>query len=290
MFLLRPLRGGSAMFNSRCTMSFAAVMAAFCLALDGAADTFTVTSATEFQEVLNTAAANGEHDTINVAAGTYNLATTGVNTLTYTPVSSENFALTIVGEGASSTAITDGQPNLVINTSGIVDTGANVTIRDIAFLYGDSYSTTNGGGGLFVRTTSAEITIEDCDFGENGAVNNGGGDARSPWIPSGSQKAAPRRTERPSLMWLLDSLSSDHVVSACSCHSVQHPGEEVGSCIERAFVLEGRFPRTMRTPGGTRAAQCARAIAWWMRARPFSVSCGSMSVETALIWGPRMAV
>jgi len=99
MFLLRPLRGGSAMFNSRCTISFAAVMAAFCLALDGAADTFTVTSATEFQEVLNTAAANGEHDTINVAAGTYNLATTGVNTLTYTPVSSENFALTIVGEG-----------------------------------------------------------------------------------------------------------------------------------------------------------------------------------------------
>jgi hypothetical protein len=163
------------MMRSRCTISLAAVLGVLCLALDGTADTFSVTTVGEFQWALGVAAANGEADTINVAAGYYNLKTTGFNMLTYFPDSSEDFALTILGEGASSTAITDGGPNLLINLSGLVDTQANVTIRGIAFLYGSSSFTTHGGGGLSVRTTSAEITIEECDFGENGAVADGGG-------------------------------------------------------------------------------------------------------------------
>ena len=54
---------------------------------------FDVDNPTEFQTALTTAQANGEPDTINVAAGTYNIATT----LTYTASATENFALTIDG-------------------------------------------------------------------------------------------------------------------------------------------------------------------------------------------------
>ncbi len=156
-------------------MLVAAVLATLGAASSGKAEVFDVSDPGGFQWALGVAAANGEHDTINVAAGYYNLTTTGINMLTYFPDSSENFALTIAGEGAATTTIANGSPNLLINLSAIVDTQANVTITGIAFLYGDSASANHGGGGLCVRTTSAEITVEDCGFGDNGAVANGGG-------------------------------------------------------------------------------------------------------------------
>jgi hypothetical protein len=56
---------------------------------------FNVTTPTEFQNALNTAASNGEGDTIQVAAGTY----TPSATLTYTPAATENFPISIVGAG-----------------------------------------------------------------------------------------------------------------------------------------------------------------------------------------------
>jgi len=53
------------------------------------AGNFTVSNTTQFQTALNTAASNGQNDTINVLAGTYNVNPT----LTYT--SNENYFILI---------------------------------------------------------------------------------------------------------------------------------------------------------------------------------------------------
>lgn len=60
---------------------------------DALADTFTVTNLSEFQAALNTAATNGENDTINVMAGTYNVN----STLTFW--SDEEYSILIRGVG-----------------------------------------------------------------------------------------------------------------------------------------------------------------------------------------------
>lgn len=81
------------------------------------AEVFSVGDAAAFQAALDTAAANGEDDTINVAAG---LIPVGPTPLTYFPTAG-NFALSIIGapNGAS---ILDGGGNnqiLSINTAGL---------------------------------------------------------------------------------------------------------------------------------------------------------------------------
>ena len=62
-----------------------AILIATAASVAGAAN-FSVSNPAEFQTALTTAQANGESDSISVAAGTYNLTTT----LSYTAVSTEN--------------------------------------------------------------------------------------------------------------------------------------------------------------------------------------------------------
>jgi hypothetical protein len=98
---------------------------------------FNVTNPTELQNALNRAKNNGQDDTINVAAGIYNITTT----LTYDasidyPV--ENHALTIIGAGAGLT-IFDGGGSvqvLYICTSYTSDTNAQISISGITFRNG----------------------------------------------------------------------------------------------------------------------------------------------------------
>ena len=123
------------------------------------AATFTVTDVSEFQPALDTAAANGEDDTINVVAGTYNVTTT----LTYTPA--ENFSLTIEGEGIGSTILDGGNTTQILNIL-TVGSDADITIRNITFQNG---SAPDFGGGLCVEVASAVITIEDSEFNGNSA-------------------------------------------------------------------------------------------------------------------------
>ncbi len=132
------------------------------------ATVFNVNNITDLQNALITAQGNKEDDTINISAGTYPVTTT----LTYKP--SENYALTIVGEGSGST-ILDGEGSvqiLNIDTTGLVDDSrADITIRRVTFQNGVTYILDVYGGGLYVGTNSADIMVEHSAFYNNYLFN-----------------------------------------------------------------------------------------------------------------------
>ncbi|MCK4910443.1 MAG: hypothetical protein KAR83_02325, partial [Thermodesulfovibrionales bacterium] len=135
--------------------------------------TFNVTTPADFQTALNTAASNGQDDTINVAAGDYEPA----STLTYAPTlaSAEDFALVINGAGAGLSILNglDIRQILEIYTANLSsDTNSHLTVKGIAFRNGSSAST---GSGLYIETTDANITIEGAEFLENASTASGGG-------------------------------------------------------------------------------------------------------------------
>lgn len=131
---------------------------------DAQAASFTVTDVSEFQAALDTAAANGEADTINVTAGTYNVSTT----LIYW--SSENYSLTIIGAGVSLTILDGGNSRQILNLETTVD-NAGLRVRGIAFHNGNSMY----GGGLQITTNSATIAVESSEFNGNSSSQVGGG-------------------------------------------------------------------------------------------------------------------
>jgi len=116
------------------------------------------------QAALDIAEANNEDDTINVAADTY----TPAATLTYAPV--ENHSLTIVGAGAGST-ILDGMNSVRILRMDTTGADADITIRGMTF----QNASAGDGGALYVRVTSANITVEDSEFSANSATGFGAG-------------------------------------------------------------------------------------------------------------------
>src|SRR3990170_3373900 len=135
---------------------------------------FNVANEAELQDALDTAGGNGEDDTINIAAGAYD---TGGTTFTYTPPPAveENFALTIAGAGVGLTVLDGGGRDQVlsIDTTGLADdSNANINIMNLTIQNGN---TNEDGGGLFVLTNSANITIENCEFSNNFAEDFGGG-------------------------------------------------------------------------------------------------------------------
>ena len=131
---------------------------------DAQAASFTVTNVSEFQAALDTAATNGEDDTINVTAWTYNVATT----LTYWSL--ENYALEIIGAGIGSTILDGGNSIQILNLETTAD-NADVTVRGIAFHNGNSMY----GGGLQITTNGATITIDSSGFIGNACSQVGGG-------------------------------------------------------------------------------------------------------------------
>ena len=112
---------------------------AVALASVAPAATFNVTTPAEFQNALTTAQANGEPDTINVSAGTYNIATNG--TLTYAAVATENFGLTIEGNDSDTRILTGGMqvPILRIDTTAVIsDSSISIEVRNMTFRNGNA--------------------------------------------------------------------------------------------------------------------------------------------------------
>ncbi len=130
--------------------------------------TFNVANPAQFQTALNTAAANGEADIINVAAGAYNVT----STLHYS--SGENFALAINGAGHNTTILDGGNTVriLAVTTNGA---NADVTLQGLGLQHG---ATTENGGGLQISVTSAAIALRNCrvsDCTASGGSSVGGG-------------------------------------------------------------------------------------------------------------------
>ncbi len=125
---------------------------------------FDVSTPAEFQNALNTAQTNGEDDVINVMADM-----TVTSPLTYS--GEEGHTLTINGNGHS----LDGGGSvqiMFIDTTGLADdTTSDITIRNLTFRNGNS---TSSGGGLYVETDAADITLEGNTFSGNSATLGGG--------------------------------------------------------------------------------------------------------------------
>ena len=139
---------------------------------------FDVTDSAGFQAALDTASANGEDDTINLAAGTY---LTGGSTFTYTAAAAEDFGLTIVGDGVGQTILDGGNADqiLSIDTSAIPDEeGSNVSISGITFQNGNA---AGSGGGLLIERSGLiagnqpDTTLQNCQFLNNSSGGSGGG-------------------------------------------------------------------------------------------------------------------
>jgi hypothetical protein len=116
--------------------------------------TFNVTTVTEFQNALTTAENNGEDDIINVAAGTYTLSTA----LAFN--SSENHSLTVNGNNSP---VLDG--NNTVQAMNIINFGTNASISINGLTIKNGIA--DYGGGLYVETDIANISLQNCTFEDN---------------------------------------------------------------------------------------------------------------------------
>jgi hypothetical protein len=127
---------------------------------------FPVSDVTGFRNALVSATQNSEDDTINVAAGTYDLS---AGALYYylgdsgSGFGSDNHALTIQGAGTGATILDGGvtTQNLVLDTTLISDSGAHITVRGI------TAQNARTGPSLYVRTNAASITVRESEFKDN---------------------------------------------------------------------------------------------------------------------------
>lgn len=123
---------------------------------------FTVSNVTQFQNALNTAASNGQNDTINVLAGTYNVG----STLVYN--SGENYFILIRGTG--SPVLEGGNARRILQLITSAGNG-DIFVDGLNFQHGRG----DYGGGLNAITTSADISVKNCTVNDNSANFVGGG-------------------------------------------------------------------------------------------------------------------
>jgi hypothetical protein len=126
------------------------------------AGNFTVNNITQFQAALNTASANGQNDTINVLAGTYNVNPT----ITYS--SNENYSILIRGIGSP---ILDGGGTRQIMLLSTSASGGNIFIYGLTIRNGRA----DYGGGLNISTQGADIALYACIVSDNTAGFVAGG-------------------------------------------------------------------------------------------------------------------
>ncbi|MCB2189736.1 MAG: hypothetical protein KQJ78_25250 [Deltaproteobacteria bacterium] len=145
-------------------MALLACLAALALGANAArAATFNVTSEAELTTALTTAATNDEDNTINLAAGTYNLAAP----VTFNTALAAHY-LVIQGEGGL--AVLDGGGAHSVASFQTAGFDYTLTLRNLVFQNGFS----PGGAGLqaIMPSTGGSFQMEDCQV-----MNNQGGGA-----------------------------------------------------------------------------------------------------------------
>ncbi len=125
----------------------------------------------DLQSALTAAESNGEADTINIAAGVYNVT----STLSYS--ANEDFSLTLQGAGAASTILDGGNSVQVmhINTS-TAPSDSNTTIRVLDLTVRNGNDSITDGAGIEFDTTDASVIIERCIFDNNQIPGTGADD------------------------------------------------------------------------------------------------------------------
>ena len=136
----------------------------FLLATNLQAATFNVTTSVEFQTALMTAQANGQNDTINVAAGAYNVGAT----LTYS--TEEDYDLAIVGAGATTTILDGGGERQCLNLTN--NSGGGISVSGLTCRNGRAVSL---GGGLAINCVNGAATLSNCRLEDNVSDRSAGG-------------------------------------------------------------------------------------------------------------------
>jgi uncharacterized repeat protein (TIGR01451 family) len=140
------------------------------------AATFDVSTPTEFQNALTTAQANGEDDTINVLAGTYDVSSLG--TLTYTADPGESFSISILGADSTFVTLDGGAqvPILRIDTTAVSSGSAiAIDVTNMTFQNGYASGTEVNGGALSIEVIETVfVSITGSEFYSNRADGDGG--------------------------------------------------------------------------------------------------------------------
>lgn len=133
------------------------------VSLKASAATINVTNTSGFQAALTASQGNGEDDTINVSAGTYNISAT----LTYS--SAEDHSLTINGAGAGSTILDGNNSHQIMNL--VSDGAGSFTVSGMTSQNGRVTGAAAMGGGLLVVCNgSGSITIDSGTFANNSSA------------------------------------------------------------------------------------------------------------------------
>jgi len=131
------------------------------------AATFNVATTPELRTALETAATNGEDDTIVLADGTYKTTDDDGGTFIY--FSNEANKLTLVGSSSENVILSGDNVAQILNHQSTED--APMTLEKLSFVDGNNTIGNGGGGGVY---TDYSIEVTDCNFTNNRA-NNGGG-------------------------------------------------------------------------------------------------------------------
>lgn len=123
------------------------------------AATFNPTTALEIQAALDSAAANGENDTIVIPAGTFLADDSGNSSFYYN--SSEDFALTIQGAGAGSTILRRESGSSVLEVYNSTGAGTDLTLSGVTIEGAGGYGLANASG------NGANLIVQDCEFSDN---------------------------------------------------------------------------------------------------------------------------
>ncbi len=118
---------------------------------------------------LNTAATNGDNDTIYLSSGVYN-----VNNLRYAPSSKEG-NLSIIGDND---VVLDGGNNgriLEIDTTADNDENVFIEVKNLVFQNGNMQNTDEKGAGLKINAMNADINVEKVIFKNNQITGSGDG-------------------------------------------------------------------------------------------------------------------
>ena len=128
------------------------------------AATFNVSTTPELRTALETAATNGEDDTIVLADGTYKTTDDGGGTFIYYGVDST--LLTITGDSSIKTILSGANQNRVFDLSD--SSSQQITLKRLKMVNG--YTTENGGA---INTTT-DLKISNAIFMDNYAGNDAG--------------------------------------------------------------------------------------------------------------------
>ena len=128
---------------------------------------FNVSTTPELRTALETAATNGEDDTVILADGTYKTTDDGQGTFIY--LSNEDNNLTLKGSSSANVILSGDNVEQIFNHNSTEN--SLLQLEKLSFVNGNNTAISSNGGGVY---TDYRMEVLDCNFTNNSAYNGGG--------------------------------------------------------------------------------------------------------------------